>query len=70
MRVCTIIEDEKSLSTLHSPAIKWFLKVCIDLSELFTLWLLGGTNCYLMFMVVIFMFKVVDTSLYMKWEPG
>ena len=55
---------------MNSPAIKWFLNVCIALSVLFALWLLGGTNWYLMFMVVIVSFKAVDASLYMKWKPG
>ena len=40
------------------------------LSALFDLWLLGGTNCYLIFIVVIFIFKAVDTLLSMKWKPG
>ena len=37
---------------------------------IFSLWLLGGTNWYLVFMVVIFIFKAVDTLLFMKWKPG
>ena len=59
----------KFLTKLHSPAIKWFLKVCITISTLFVLWLLGGTNWYLMFLVVIVRFKAVDASLSMKWKP-
>ena len=55
---------------MHSPAIKLFLNVCIALSELFSMWLLGGTNWYLMFIVSIVRFKAVDASLYMKWKPG
>ena len=50
--------------------MKWFLNVCIALSALFDLWLIGGTNWYLMFTVVIFSFKAVDASLSMKWKPG
>ena len=34
------------------------------------MWLLGGTNWYLMFMVFIFRFKAVDASLSMEWKPG
>ena len=55
---------------LHSPAIKWFLDVCIYLSELFALWLLGGNNWYLVFMVSVVIFKAVDALLPMKWKPG
>ena len=55
---------------MQSPAIKWFLNVFIDLSALFDLWLLGRTNCYLMLMVVIIIFKAVDASLSMKWKHG
>ena len=55
---------------MHSPALKWFLKVCISLPALFALWLLGGTNWYLMFMVFTVRFKVVDALLSMKWKPG
>ena len=58
------------MSTLHSTAIKWFLDVFIALSALFAVWLLGGSNWYLMFMVVIVRFKAVDDSLSMKWKPG
>ena len=60
----------KSLYNLHSPAIKWFLNVCIDLYALFSLWLLVGTNWYLMFMVFIVIFMSVHASLSMNWEPG
>ena len=60
----------KILSTLHIPAINWFLKVCIYLSALFAMCLLGGTNCYLLFMVDIVIFKAVDALLFMKWKPG
>ena len=66
---CPIIEDV-FLSTLHIPAMKWFLNVLIALSTLSALWLLGGTNCYLMFMVVIFSCKAVDASFSMKWKAG
>ena len=31
---------------------------------------LGGTNWYLMTMVVISISEDVDASLYMKWNPG
>ena len=55
---------------LHSTAIKWFLNVCIALSALFALLFLGGTNCYLMFTVVIFSFNEVYASLSMKCKPG
>ena len=55
---------------LHTPAIKWFLKVCIYLSALFAMWLFGGNNWYLMFLVVIFNFKAVDSLLSIKWKPG
>ena len=55
---------------LHSPAKKWFLKKNIALFVLFPLWLLGRTNWYLTFLVVIFSFKAVDDSLSMKWNPG
>ena len=47
----------KSLSRVHSTAMKWFLKVYITLSALFSIWLLGGNNWYSMFMVIIFIFK-------------
>ena len=60
----------KYLSTLHSPAIKWFYNFCITLSALFDLWLLVGNNEYLMFMVVIFTFIGTDASFPMKWRPG
>ena len=60
----------KSLYTLHSPAMKWFLNVWISLSELFALWILVWTNWYLMFMEVIVIFKYVYASLSMKWKPG
>ena len=59
----------KSVSTLHSTAIKWLLNVCITLSVLFAIWLLGGTDWYLMFMVVIVIFEAVDALLSMKWKP-
>ena len=55
---------------LHCTAINWFLNVCIALSALFALWLLVGTNWYLMFIVVIFSFKVIDASFSIKWKPG
>ena len=58
------------LSTLHSPTMKCFLKLCIALSILFSLLLLGGSNCYLMSMVVIAIFKVVGASFSMKWNPS
>ena len=60
----------KSLFTLHSLNMMWFLNVCIYLSELFALLLLGGTNWYLIFMVIIVRFKGVDASLSIKWKPG
>ena len=60
----------KYLSTIHSPAMKWFLDVWISLSALFYLWLLRGTSWYLMFMVGIVIFKVVDDSLFIKCKPG
>ena len=50
--------------------MKWFLKVYMGLSVLFALWLIGGIVWYLMSMVVIAIFKVVDASLSMKWNPG
>ena len=50
--------------------MKWLLNVCISLSAFFALWLLGGTNWYLMFMFVIVSFKAVDFSLSMKWKAG
>ena len=58
------------MSTLHISAIKLFLDVCIDLYAFFALWLIGWTNWYLMFMVVVFRFKAVDASMSMKWKPG
>ena len=60
----------KYLSTLHSITVNWFLNIWIALSALFPLWLLGGTNWYLMFMDVIIIFKAVDASLSMKLKPG
>ena len=59
----------KYFSTLHSPAIKRFLNVCITIYEFFDMWLLGGTNSYFMSMVAIVRFKAVDALLYMKWKP-
>ena len=59
----------KSLSMLHSPDMKGFLKFCIALSALFALWLLGGTNWYVMFIEVIVIFKAADASLSIKWKP-
>ena len=50
--------------------MKWLLNVFIDLSTLFAMWLLGVTNWYWMFMVIIVRSKVVDASLSMKWQPG
>ena len=50
--------------------MKWFLNFLIAPSALFAMWLHGGTNWYLMFMVVIVGFKAVDASLSMKWKPG
>ena len=55
---------------MHSTAMKWFLNFLIALSALFALLLLGGTNWYLMFMVVIVRFKAVYALLSMKWKPG
>ena len=55
---------------MHSTAMKWFLNVLISLSALFDLWLLGGTYWYLMFMVIFFSFKALDSSLFMKWKSG
>ena len=60
----------KYLSTLHSPDIKWFLNVCIAFYSLFSMWLLGETIWYLIFMVIIVSFKAVDAPLSMKWKPG
>ena len=60
----------KYLSMLYSSPIKWFLNVCINIYALFALWLLAGTNWYLMFMVVIVRFKAVDFLLSMKWKHG
>ena len=40
----------------------------MDLSALFSMWLLGITNWYLMSMVVFAIFKYVGASLYMKWN--
>ena len=37
--------------------------------EIFALWLLRGTNLYLMFMVVVVSFKAVDDLLSMKCKP-
>ena len=68
VRVYPIIED--FFSTLHSPAIKWFLNVCIALSALFALWFLARTNWYFMSVVAIVSFKAVDASLSMKCKPG
>ena len=45
------------------------MNVCFGLSSLFDIWLLGGTNWYLMFMVVIVNFKAVDDLFFMKWKP-
>ena len=36
--------NEKELSTVHSPTIKWFLNVWIASSAAFTLCLCGSTN--------------------------
>ena len=55
---------------LHSTAIRWFLNVCIAISELFVLRLLGRTKWYLMFMVIIVSFKSVDALLSLKQKPG
>ena len=60
----------KYSSTLHSHATKWFLNVWTALSAWSSLWLLGGTNWYLMFMVIIARFKAVDALLSTKWKPG
>ena len=40
--------------------MNWFLKIWMDLYALFALWLIGGTNWYLMSMVVIVILKSVD----------
>ena len=50
--------------------MKWFFNVCIAFSAFFALWLLGGTNWYLMFMVIIVIFKAVDASFSMRWKHG
>ena len=50
--------------------MKWLSNVCIALSVLFDLWLLGGTNWYLILMVEIVSFKAVDDLSSMKWKPG
>ena len=50
--------------------MKWFFNVLISLSALFAMWLLGVTNWYLMFMVVIVSFNGVDASFSIKWKPG
>ena len=50
--------------------MKWFLNTLIYLSALFSLWLLEGTNWYLMFIIIVFRFNVVDALLHMKWKPG
>ena len=55
------------LSTLHIPNMKLLLKF-LSLSLYFSLWLLGGTSWYLMFMEVIVIFKAVDASLSTKWN--
>ena len=55
---------------LHNTAMNWFLNVCIALSVLFALWLLGRTNWYLMFTFVIVSFKAVYALLSMQWKPG
>ena len=60
----------KYLYTLHSLTMKWFLEVWIALSTLFSMWLLGVTNWYLMLVVVIFIFKALGSSLSMKCRPG
>ena len=40
------------------------------LSAFFSMWLLGGVNWYLMFMIVIVIFKAADVSLSIKWKGG
>ena len=66
---CSILPHNwrwESLYMLHIPAMKWFLKVWIVLYALFGLWLLGGTNWYLMFIIVIFILNADDASLSMQ----
>ena len=59
----------KYLSKLHLPDMKWCLKIWMALSIFFALWLLGGTNFYLMSMVFIANLNSTDASLSMKWNP-
>ena len=50
--------------------MKWFLKAWMDLSAFFDLLLIGGTNWYMMSMVVIAILKAAHDSLSMKWNTG
>ena len=60
----------KYFSTLHSPAMKWFLNISIFLSAFIFLWLIGGTNWYLIFIVDIVRFKALYASFFIKCKPG
>ena len=59
-----------SLWILDKPAIKWFLKVWIDLSAALCLWIYGGTRWY--FSSTLSMKSVIfcEHSLYKMWSFG
>ena len=56
--------------TLARPALKWFLKVWIDLSNKFRLWVYGGTNCYVGLLSINACTNYCDTSLSMTYVCG
>ena len=56
--------------TLHSPATKWLLKVCIALSALLDMRLLGRNNWYLISIYVMSFLKSVDALLFTMFNPG
>ena len=65
VRFCTTIEYESIC--LRCKFLLWNGYWTFEsLSVFFALWLLGGTNWYLMFMEVIVIFKAVDASLSMN----
>ena len=54
---------------LHSPAMKCFLNVWMDLSAFLSLLFIGAINWYLMSIVVNSGFKAVDVSLSINCNP-
>jgi len=62
-RSCSHKCSGKSLSTLHSPVIKWFLNIWIACSAALWQWTCGGTNWKSMALAAMYSLSALDVLL-------